>query len=144
MVTYQTISCEILTTSLFLSAIEVWKSAFECKYLEGIDNFSKCAYMVTWVTLHLHKTLGVLEITQILSKKISKDANYYLHKLLPPQIKWIWRDRSHDKIPLRVNYDWTFWGSFCEKLTIWILITGIPVVTERFEVVFVKSWLFEF
>ena len=89
MVTHQTISCEILTTSLFLSAIEVQKSAFECKYLEGIDNFSKCAYMVTWVTLHLHKTLGVLEITQILSKKISKDANYCLHKLLPPQIKWI-------------------------------------------------------
>ena len=89
MVTHQTISCEILTTSLFLSAIEVWKSAFECKYLEGIDNFSKCAHIVTWVTLHLHKTLGVLEITQILSEKISKDANYCLHKLLPPQIKRI-------------------------------------------------------
>ena len=104
MVTHWTISSEVLTTSLVINAIEVWVSVFECKYLEGIDNFCKCAYMVTYVTLHLHKTLWwVLEITQILSEKISEDANYCLHKLLPPQIKRIWHDRSHDKIIPRVN-----------------------------------------
>ena len=43
-----------LIMSLFLYAIEVWGSTFECNYLSGIDKFRKCGHKYGYLLNYTH------------------------------------------------------------------------------------------